>query len=247
MKALLWVGIALLLVIGLPFVAVGLLGIGDPGGQAVLCAGLALVVGAVGGMAREVAERRHDARPPEPRLDTLPDGEPALFLPRSTGRTLASTWTLTGLAAVCALGALFTALAGRWGWLVVLALLAMLLLLVAAPHRGGSLAGGLWFTPQRIFHRHDGVSWEMPWEDVRGSSPHEPMPVVPVTGREVRVHRGPAAGRHRGAAVVDGVPVVETRYLAGGGVLASYVVNQAVGNPDFRAALGTPASVPPQR
>ena len=74
--------------------------------------------------------------------------------------------------------------------------------------------------------------------------PHEPMPVLVHPGREPRIQRTAASGRFRGRAKVDGMLPVETRYLAGGATLAAYVVGKAIVDPAFRAALGSPASLP---
>ena len=71
------------------------------------------------------------------------------------------------------------------------------------------------------------------------------MPVLVHPGREPRIRRR-AAARLRGRAKVDGMLPVETRHLAGGATLAAYVVGKAVVDPAFRAALGTPASLPPR-
>ena len=145
----------------------------------------------------------------------------------------------------CALGALFAALNGGWVGAVVLVLVALLLFLVAAPGGAAAGSGGLWLTPQRLVHLQDGVSWDLPWDDVSGVVPQEPMPVLVHPGREPRIQRTAAAGRFRGRARVDGMLPVETRYLAGGATLAAYVVGKAIVDPAFRAALGSPESLPP--
>jgi hypothetical protein len=244
-RAFLMVSAVLSGLLGLALVGFGLVGIGTGIGQALLCFGLVLLVTAAGGGARERAERAHDRTPPRPELTTMPTGEPALFLPRSAGRGRVAAGSLLGLAATAGLGALFAALAGAWPGAVVLAAAAVLLVVVAAPGSAASGAGGLWFTPQRLVSSHDGVSWEVPWEDVSGVVPQEPMPILVHPGREPRVRRTAAAGRFRGRARVDGMLPVATRYLAGGSTLAAYVVGKAVVDPAFRAALGSPASLPP--
>jgi hypothetical protein len=231
--------------LGLLLFGFGLVGIGTGIGQTMLCFGLVLLVTAAGGIARERAERAHDRHPPRPELSTAPTGEPALFLPRSAGRGRVAMGSLLGLAATAGLGALFAAIAGSWPGAVVLGVVALLLVVVAAPGSAAGGAGGLWFTPKGLVSRHDGVRWELPWEDVAGVVPHEPMPVLVHPGREPRIQRSAAAGRFRGRARVDGMLPVETRYLAGGATLAAYVIGKALVDPAFRAALGSPASLPP--
>ncbi|MFA6299928.1 MAG: hypothetical protein WC642_12220 [Nocardioides sp.] len=245
LRALVLVGAALLLVIGLPMIGLGVAIIEEPQGPFALCFGLLLLALGVGSAAREVAERAVRRHPPAPRLDRLETGDAALFLPRAPQPSVISAGSLVAVAVVAALGAVFAFAAGRGVFGVVLLVVATVCLLVAQPHRAGEAAGGLWFTPRRIVHVHDGVCWELPWEDVHGAVPSEPMPVLVHHGRTPEVRRSWVAGRHRGRAVIDGVPVVESRYLAGGAVLASYIIEKALADPSFRAALGTPESLPP--
>jgi len=245
-RAFLIVSAVLSGLLGLLLLGFGLVGIGTGIGQTLLCFGLVLLVAAAGGLGRERVERAHDRHPPRPELAPAPTGEPALFLPRSAGRGRVAVGTLVGLAATAALGALFAALAGGWPGAVALVVVALLLVLAASPGRHGG-AGGLWLTPARLVHVQDGVRWDLPWEDVSGVVPHEPMPVLVHPGREPRIQRTAAAARFRGRARVDGMLPVETRYLAGGATLAAYVVGKAVVDPAFRAALGSPASLPPDQ
>ncbi|MCY7396922.1 MAG: hypothetical protein LH468_12380 [Nocardioides sp.] len=236
------VGVGVCLLLGLPLTVLGLIGVRDAGGQLMLCLGLVLLVAVAGGVGRELAERSHDRHPPSPRLDHW-DGEPALHLPRSAGRSRVSSWTLTGIAAVCGLGAVLALGGGRVPGGVALLVLAGLLLLTAAPWSAG--AGGVWFTPTRVAHVQDGTRWEVAWDDVTGSWKGEPVPVMLRPGARPRIRRTPAAGRKRGRTRDGDTMLIESRYLAGGAVLASYVVLNAVGDRAFRAALGSPASLPP--
>ena len=243
LRGLLWVGRILLAVIGVPLVAVGLLGLGDTTGRAFLCFGLVLVVSAAGSVAREVAERRYLRQPPEPRLVTLEDGERALVLPRDPAPSRIATLVLLGYAAVAVVGVVVTAVAGSVGWAVALAVLAVLLLYFAAPHRG-SLAGGLWLTPQRMVHEHDGLRWQVGWDDVTGVVPQQPMPVLVRPDRMPAVERIGPRGRAWSPRAGDGVLAVDTRHLAGGVTLAFYVIGKSVTDRDSRAVLGTPESLP---
>ena len=244
LRGLVLVGILLLLLIGLALAGLGVVIVAKPAGPVVLCLGLGLLALAVSGVLRELSDGASRRNPPPPRLDRL-DGEEALVLPRAAGPSLVSAWSLVALAVTCVLGAGFALLAGRWVFALVLLAAAGGCLLVAQPRRARGLAGGLWFTPRRLVHEHDGVRWELPWEDVAGVVPQEPMPVLVHPGREPAIHRSAAAGRFRGRAQVDGRLPVETRFLPGGAVLASYVVGKAIVDPAFRAALGTPGSLPP--
>ncbi|MCW2851810.1 MAG: hypothetical protein JWM84_1474 [Nocardioides sp.] len=245
LRGLVLVGAVLLLVIGLPMTVLGVAIVEEPQGPFALCFGLLLVALGVAGAAREAAEGTVRRHPPSPRLDQLETGETALFLPRATAPSVISAASLAAVAVVTGLGALFALVAGRAVLGVVLLVVAALCLLVARPGRARQLTGGLWYTPRRIVHSHDGVRWELAWEDVHGAVPSEPMAVLVHQGRTPQVQRSWVAGRHRGRAVVDGVPVVEARYLAGGAVLASFVIEKALADPTFRAALGTPESLPP--
>jgi hypothetical protein len=246
LRALLWLGIVVLLAIGLPLTVMGLLGLGTDLGRGMLCAGLVLLVCAAGGLAREVAERRVRRDPPQPRIDDL-DGRPALHLPRAAGPTLVSSWSLAGLGAVAALGAALTALDERWGWCVLLSLVAAGLLWSSAVHRGAALAGGLWFTPAGLRHADRGVVVDLPWESVTGVVPQQPMPVLVRADHTPRVTRTGPRGRAWNPVRQGGTVAVDTRHLAGGAVLASYVIGKAVTDPGSREVLGTPASLPPQQ
>lgn len=244
LRALLWVGRAILVVLGLPLVAVGLLDIGDPTGQALLCLGLVLLVSAAGSAAREVAERRHLRHPPEPRLVTLEGGERALFLPRDPAPSRIASLALLGYAVIALVGVVVTAAAGIPGAAVALALLAAAMLYFAAPHRG-SLAGGVWFTPERMVHEHEGVRWSVPWDDVTGVVPQQPMPVLVRPERMPVLERTGPRGRAWSPRAGEGVLTVDTRHLAGGATLASYIMGKSVTDPASRAVLGTPPSIPP--
>lgn len=243
-RALTWVGTVVLLGIGLPLTAMGLLGVGTPLGRGLLCFGLVLLVGAVGGVAREVVEGRVRRDPPRPRLESL-DGRPTLHLPRAPGPTLVSSWVLAALGAVAMLGAVFAGLEEGWVLAAVLLAVAVFLLWSSAIHRGGSLAGGLWFGPAGLRHEDRGVAVDVPWEAVTGVVPQQPMPVLVRPDRVPTITRTGPRGRAWRPVAADGTLSVDTRHLAGGAVLASYVIGKAVTDPASRAVLGTPASLPP--
>jgi len=243
-RVLTWVGIVVLLAIGLPLAGMGLLGVHTVLGRGLLCGGLVLLVAAAGGLAREVVEVRVRRDPPEPRIASYGD-EHALHLPRASGPTLVSSWTLAGLAAVSALSAFFAALAHSWVWACVLAAGAAWLTWSSAVIHGARLAGGLWLSPTRLVHADRGVTVEVPWETVTGVVPQQPMPVVLRADGETFVRTGPP-GRAWRPVNRDGTTLtVDTRHLAGGTTLASYVIAKAISDPASRRILGTPASLPP--
>ncbi|HYH73389.1 MAG TPA: hypothetical protein VD764_09225 [Nocardioides sp.] len=244
-RVLTWVGVVVLLAIGLPLAAIGLLGVHTGLGRGLLCGGLVLVVSASGALAREVVEARVRRDPPQPRL--APYGsEEALFLPRAAGPTLVSSWTLAGLAAVSALAALFAALERSWVWAGLLAAGAAWLGWSSAVHLGARLAGGLWLTPARLVHADRGVTVEAPWETVTGVVPQQPMPVVLRTdGRASVVRTGPPGRAWRPVSRDGTTLTVDTRHLAGGTTLASYVIAKAITDPASRRILGTADSLPP--
>jgi hypothetical protein len=245
LRVLNWFGVLVLLAIGLPLTGMGLLGLHTALGRGLLCGGLFLLVGAAGGLAREVVEARVRRDPPQPRLEALA-GEQALHLPRAAGPTLVSSWTLAGLAAVAALGAVLTALDQRWAWTFVLGAVAAWLGWTSAVHRGGGLAGGLWLTPTLLRHEDRGVAVEVPWGDVTGVVPQQPMPVLVRADRRPTVVRTGPRGHAWRPVTADGTLSVDTRHLAGGSTLASYVVAKAVTDPASRRVLGTPESLPPR-
>ncbi|MGF9755039.1 hypothetical protein AAII07_07540 [Microvirga sp. 0TCS3.31] len=244
MRILSWFGVVVLLAIGLPLTGMGLLGLHTSLGRWLLCSGLVLLVAAGGGVARELAELRLRRDPPAARLEMLA-GEHALHLPRAPGPTLVSSWLLAGLAGVAALGAVFAALEEGWGWALVLACVAGWLGWSSAVHRGGRFAGGVWLTPTRLRHEDRGVSVEVPWDDVTGVVPRQPMPVLVRPDRTPAVTRTGPRGRAWKPVTGDGMLSVDTRHLAGGSTLVSYVIAKAVAEPSSRRALGTPESLPP--
>ncbi len=243
-RALTWLAAVLLLAIGLPLAGMGLLGVHTELGRGLLTGGLVLVVSAAGAMARTIAEARVRRDPPQPRIETY-DGENALHLPRAAGPTLASSWTLAGLAAVSTLAATFAALEQSWVWVCVLAAATIYLGLSSAVHHGARLAGGLWLTPTRLVHSDRGLRVEAPWETVTGVVPQHAMPIMlRADGRPSVVRTGPPGRAWRPVSRDGTTLTVDTRYLAGGPTLASYVIAKAVSDPASRRLIGTSASLP---
>ena len=150
------------------------------------------------------------------------------------------------LAVVSALAALFAALDQSWVWAGLLAVGAVWLGWSSAVHLGARLAGGLWLTPTRLVHADRGVTVEVPWDSVTGVVPQQPMPIVLRTDGLASVVRTGPPGRAWRPVSRDGTTLtVDTRHLAGGTTLASYVIAKAITDPASRRLLGTPESLRP--
>ena len=246
LRALVWCGVAAAGAVSVPMLVAGAVTLGEPSGGFLLCFGLLLAVAAAGGVAREVAERRVVHRPPEPRLEAGPDGEPTLVLPRAVAPTRISSLVLAGFAAVPGLGAVLAAADRSWGWAAVLALLTAYVGHVAAPRQTARMAGGLRLTPTRVIDDYRGIRWEAAWDDVTGVDAHHPMRVL----LAVRPDRVPTArrtgprGRAWNPVVAGNVLRVDTAHLAGGSALLGDLVSRALADPAVRRSLGTSASLP---
>lgn len=248
LRVLVWAGVVIGAVAGTTMVVGGLVRLDDPPSRFVLCFGLLVVVGVVGAGAREVAELRIARRPPVPRLEPLPDGERALLVPRDPSPTRIASRVLLGFALAVGLAATFAAMSRAWVWTSLLVLLTAYLVRVAAPHRDGAMAGGLWFTPTRLVHEHQGIRWEVPWDDVQTATlPQEPLRVSIRADRTPTITRTGPRGRGWGPRRGGRVLVVETAHLPGGSTLAGYLVWKSVTDPASREAFGTPESLPPGR
>lgn len=243
LRVLLWSGVVLLLAIGLPLAGAGLFGVGTGRGRALLCAGLVLLVAAAGGIARETVERRVRRHPPQPCLSDV-DGEQALHLPRDPGATRVSTWSLAGLASVAVVAAMSAGVEEAWGWVVALAVVAVLLGWSSGVLGGGAPAGGVWLTPTRFVHVDRGYRVEVPWDDLTGAVPQQPMPVLVRPDRTPSLSRTGPRGRGWKPARKDGTVLVDTAHVAGGAEVAAYVIGRAITDPRTRSVLGTPESLP---
>lgn len=236
-----WAGLVLLSLFAPLFIAFSAVA-GAPAGWFLLCFGLLVLVGAVGGVAREVTERRLVREPPQPRLETMPDGEPALFLPRATGPTRISCWTLAGFGMVLLLGAALAAVERSWGLALVLLLSGGWFVLTAVPHRVTEMAGGTWLTPTRVVDAYRGVRWEVPWEFVTGVAASHPQRVLLVVHRDrvpVLECTGPR-GRAWKPLRAGNVLVIDTHHLAGGSAHLGRLLETALEDADSRKGLGRP-------
>lgn len=238
-------GIVVMLLIGLPLVALGLLAIGSVTGRDVLVIGLVASLSGVFAAARELAERRIVRRPPQPRLETSPDGEAALFLPRDPAPTRISSLALLGYAATAVLGAVFSLLERQWGWASVAAVLALWLAHQSAPHRSRTMAGGFWLTATRVGDDYRGIRWDTAWEDLTGVDARNRLRVLLAvrSDRVPTVRRSGPRGRAWNPVVAGNVLRVDSAHLAGGSALAGELVEKGLADPVWRRDLGTPTSL----
>jgi len=243
-RLMLWVGAVVLLVMGASLAGAGLLGVRTTLGRTSLCIGVALLVLGVAGVAGQLVERRIRRNPPTAHLADL-DGRAALHLPRAPGPTIISSLALAGLGVAALLGAVFAGAAQAWGWCALLALLAWWALVSSAVRRGGSLAGGLWFTPAGMRYEDRGFRVDLPWDAVTGVVPQQPMPVLVRSDHAPAVTRTGPRGRAWRALTRDNTLLVDTRHLSGGAALASYIIVMSIQHPATRTVLGTEESLPP--
>lgn len=246
-RLLVWSGLLICAVISVPLLAAGLADIGDGRGKFLLCFGLVLVLATVGGVAREVAERRLVREPVQPRLESAPGGEPTLLLPRATAPTFISSMILAGLSLIAALSAVLAATEGSWGLCVTLALAAGWLAYLAWPSRAAAMAGGLRLTPSSIGDDYRGIRWDVAWEDVTGVDAHHPLRLLLAVrpDRVPQLQRTGPRGRAWNPLRQGNVLVVDSGHLAGGGALAGDLIARALADPAWRRHLGAPASLPP--
>lgn len=246
LRLVVWSGLVVMALVSVSLLGVGLVGLDDGGGKFAVCFGLVLVVTTVGGVAREVAERRLVRNPVEPRLDSLAGGEPALLLPRATAPTAISSAVLVGLAATLAVGAVLAATELAWGLCVALALAAGWLVHLAAPLRTASMAGGMWLTPSSIVDEYRGIRWDVAWEDVTGVEARHPTRMLLVVrgDRVPRIRRTGPRGRAWRPLTAGNVLAVDSSHLAGGSALAGSLIGRGLEDPASRRALGTPPSLP---
>lgn len=175
---------------------------------------------------------------PGARLGTAPSGAPATAFPRSPVPTSMSAVLPGLLVAWALLGCVLAAVEGEPVATVVLGVLAVgLATPLVAVVRGQVAAGGLYLTAAGIEHRKEGVSWSVPWEEVTGVVPGEPL------GLLVRaVPRQRATTRmlwQREATGPAGTKAVDSRYLAADPLVVGAVVARCVAEPAQRARMGT--------
>lgn len=231
-------------VVGLGMFALGVLvasGQEEDGAWGLAAFGWILLATGTASVVRAVGDSRDRRRPFEPRLSSV-GGEPALHFPRHRTRGAVSAWVLVALALAPLMGAVAAFAAGSPVGGCLLLAVAVLMLWLGSPHQVD--AGGLWLTPSRLVHRHDGNGWEVRWENVRGASDSEPFGIAvrerPTTTWAVSQLRRWSPTYKHDVLWIDG------RDMAGDADLRYEVILEAVADPGFRAALGTPASLPPE-
>lgn len=203
--------------------------------------GWVLLVTGVASAVLAVSDMRGAGHLMNPALSDL-DGEPALWFPRRRSRGVVSAWTLAALALAPSIGAIAAFVTSNLVVGTFLLVIALLLLWFASPHEVD--AGGLWLTPSRVVHRHDGTGWQVGWDMVRGAAATEPFGIAvrerPKTKWAVsQLRRWTPIYKHDNL-WIDG------RDMAGNAGLWYYVILKAIADPAFRRSLGTPASLPPE-
>jgi hypothetical protein len=184
-------------------------------------------------------------RRPFGHVGTSPDGERATVLPFS-GAALASPVVMMVLVLVAgAVGAVVAQGDGSTPWVVICVVLAVGALALLLPVIGGRVrAGGVYLTPQGIEHRRLGTSWRLPWDDVEGVVPQEPVPVLPRPGvRVVRARTAPYAWNGDVRTSDERVLGIETRHLSVDEKTLAFLVASYQQHPELRDQLGTPASL----
>ncbi len=194
------------------------------------------IVCGLGTVALTVADGRHFRHPPQPRYEVSDQGVPVVVLPRGESVTRA-TWAFT-----MALGGSLVMVSLPFvgdDWLWVDGVFASIgALLVAVSLRGWwTTAGGLTLTRTHLTHELSGVRWSAPWSDVADVVPRQNLRIVFEAGRRPGI-TGPLSlpSRWRMGSALG----VQTRHLAGGTPLASYLVERAAVDPEFRDRLGDP-------
>jgi hypothetical protein len=230
-------------VIGFGMLALGVVVVaGSVADGAVLAAfGWILLVTGVASVVRAASDISAGRQPLKPTLSDV-EGEPALWFPRRRSRGAVAAWTLAALAIAPMIGAIAAFVTANFVAASALLMIALLLLWVASPHQVDP--GGMWLTPSRVIHRHDGTGWQVEWNEVRGAAATEPFGIAvrerPRTKWAVsQLRRWTPIYKHDNL-WIDG------RDMAGDAGLRYYVILKAIADPGFRGALGTPASLPPE-
>ncbi|WP_435744555.1 hypothetical protein [Nocardioides sp. SYSU DS0663] len=207
-----------------------------------LLSGLLLLLVAAAGLALVCFDSWYVTHRPGPRVGTAPSGLPATVVARSPVPTVLSAVVPALLAGWALLGCVLAAGEERPVAAVVLGLLAALLAspLLAVARRQVS-AGGLWLTAAGIEHRKEGVGWSVPWEDVTGAVPGEPLAVL--VRAQPRLQRTTRLLWQREPAAPAGALAVDSRYLAADPAAVAAVVARCVAEPGQRARMGTPEAV----
>lgn len=217
----------------LAYAADGLLG---------LLAGVLLLLLAVSGLLLIVFDSAYPRRRPGAKTGTAPSGAPATVFTRSPVVVVLSTLVPAALAGWAVLGCVLAAGRGQTTASVVLGLVAVgLATPLVAVVRGRVAAGGLYLTPAGVEHRKESVSWSVPWDDVTGVVPGEPLALLvraqPRLRTSTRVlwQREPTGPR--------GTVAVDSRYLAADSRVIAAVVARCVAEPAHRRRLGTQESL----
>ena len=199
--------------------------------------GLLLLIVAAAGLVLVGFDTWYVRHRPGVTVATAPSGVPATAFPRSPVPTAMSVVVPVLLALWALAGSLLADdVAAR---VVLLLLAAGLATPLVAVVRGRVVPGGLYLTPTGVEQRKEAVSWSIPWDDLDGVVPGEPLALslrAPAPERTVRTRllwqREP-----RG---LPGVVAVDSRYLAADPVVVAAVVGRCLADPAARARMGTP-------
>lgn len=202
--------------------------------------GWVLVVVGIASFIRAIGDARDRRKPMAPTLSVVA-GEQALFFPRRGTRSTVASWTLVGIGLAPLLGSVAAFVAGSIPVGIALAALAAVFVWLGSPHQVE--AGGLWATPSGLVHAHDGTKWTVRWADVRGATASEPFGIT--VGERPETHWAVSQLRRWTPIFKHDNLWIDGRDMAGDPELRYFVVMKALADPGFRAALGTPASLPP--
>ncbi|ANH38357.1 hypothetical protein I601_1927 [Nocardioides dokdonensis FR1436] len=213
---------------------VGLVSLGDFGP---VLAGSFLLLLAVGGFVMVGIDVWVPRRRPAVRVGTAPSGAAATVFPYSRAQVLMSGVGMTVYIVWSAVGAVLSAREGYpvGAWLLALTGLGLVVPMVPLL-RGRIAVGGLYVTTVGLELRQEGAGWSVPWEDVTGVVPHEPVPVL--VSAPPKRHDTTTRMWRREPRTGPGMVVIDTRYLAGGPGVVAAVIGKCLVHPGQRARMG---------
>jgi hypothetical protein len=206
-------------------------------------AGALLLLLAVAGLVLVGFDSWYVGHRPGVRLAPAPSGAPATAFPRSPLPTVMSAVLPAALAVWALTGCVLAASSGRPLAAVVLGLLGIGVAtpLVAAV-RGRVAAGGLYLTATGVEHRKEAVTWAIPWEEVTGVVPGDPLALT-LRGGAPEHHATTRVLWQREISGPPGTQGVDSRYLAEDPGIVAAVIARCLVEPDLRGRMGTESAV----
>lgn len=200
------------------------------------------------GFAWAVLETRHLRARPGAALGRSPVGSAALVVARATWMLVIESALCLALAAALVVGGVLALLHGHGsGGMVIgipLLLAGGLLLALLGPVASGSVrSGAVYLTPEGVEHRVEGSWWRVPWDDIQGVLPDDPVALVLQPGAHVERGRTTRWGWNREVRGGEGLLGIATRYLALDGAVLGFLLLSYLNRPHLRASLGTPDSL----